>query len=35
MDEGIEVQALILELDPSAFPNRVKIEIFYFKNSDA
>ena len=32
MEEGIEVQALILELDHSAFPNSVKIEVFYQKN---
>lgn len=32
MDEGKEVQALVLEFEPSAFPNSVKIEIFYLKN---
>ena len=32
MDKGIEVQALILELDHSAFPNSVKIELFYLKD---
>jgi hypothetical protein len=32
MDQGTEVQALVLELDPSAFPNSVKIEVFYLKN---
>jgi hypothetical protein len=32
MDQGSEVQALVLELDPSAFPNgSVKIEIYYLK----
>jgi hypothetical protein len=35
MDEGIEVRALILELDHSAFPNSVKIEVYYFKNIEA
>ena len=35
MDKGIEVQALILELDYSAFPNSVKIEVFYLKNIEA
>ena len=31
MDQGTEVQALVLELDPSAFPNgSVKIELYYF-----
>jgi hypothetical protein len=32
MDEGMNVQALILELDHSTFPESVKIELFYFKN---
>lgn len=33
MDHGTEVQALVLELDPSAFPNgSVKIEVYYLKN---
>jgi len=32
MDQGTEVQALVLELVPSAFPNSVKIEVFYLKN---
>ena len=35
MDDGKEVQAIVLELDPSAFPNSVKIEVFYFKNIEA
>ena len=35
MDEGIEVQALILELDHSAFPDSVKIEVFYLKDIEA
>jgi hypothetical protein len=31
MDEGIEVQAVVLELEPSAFPyGSVKMEVFYF-----
>lgn len=32
MDEGKEVQAIVLELEPSAFPDSVKIEVFYLKN---
>ncbi len=33
MDDGKEVQAFVLELDPSAFPNgSVKIELYYLKN---
>lgn len=33
MDDGKEVQALVLDLDPSAFPNgSVKIEVYYLKN---
>jgi len=32
MDEGMVVQALILELNDSTFPESVKIELFYFKN---
>lgn len=33
MDQGTEVQALVLELDSTAFPNdSVKIEIYYLKN---
>ena len=35
MDEGVGVEALILELDPSAFPDSVKIEVFYLKNIEA
>jgi len=33
MDDGNEVQALVLELEPSPFPNgSVKIEVYYLKN---
>jgi hypothetical protein len=32
MDKGVGVEASVLELDPSAFPNSVKLELFYFKN---
>ena len=33
MDEGIEVQAVVLELEPSEFPyGSVKMEVFYLKN---
>lgn len=32
IDKGVGVEALVLELDPSTFPNSVKIELFYFKN---
>lgn len=35
MDKGTEVQALILELDHSTFPNSVKIDVFYLKNVEA
>lgn len=35
MDEGIEVQAVVLELEPSAFPyGCVKMEVYYFKNKE-
>lgn len=33
MGQGTEVQALVLELDPTAFPNgSVKIELYYLKS---
>ncbi len=32
MDKGVGVEALVLELEPSAFPNSMKIEVFYFNN---
>ena len=33
MDEGSEVQAVVVELEPSAFPyGSVKMEVFYLKN---
>ena len=32
MDKGVGVEAIVLELDPSAFPNSVKLELFYFKS---
>lgn len=32
MDKGTEIQAVVLELDPSAFPfGSVKMEVFYLK----
>ena len=31
MDKGVGVEALVLELDPSAFPNSVKTEVFYLE----
>jgi hypothetical protein len=35
MDKGVGVEAFVLELDPSAFPNSVKIEVFYLKNIES
>lgn len=35
MNEGTVVQALILELDNTAFPNSVKIEVFYLKDIES
>lgn len=32
MDKGVGVEAIVLELDPSAFPNSVKLELFYFQS---
>ena len=35
MDKGTVIQALILELDHSVFPDSVKIEVFYIENIEA
>jgi hypothetical protein len=35
MVKGVGVEASILGLDPSAFPDSVKIEVFYMQNSEA
>ncbi len=35
MDKGVGVEASVLALDPSAFPDCVKIEVFYMQDSEA